>query len=78
MKEDTIMKTLTRNNEFVVIHPLDDRPETKVDIAALGPMPLTRSVRWSLLSLRGYLLLMLVLVLYRVASLAGMVGRHVH
>jgi hypothetical protein len=72
------MKTMTRKNQFVVIHPLDDRPERKVDVAALGPMPLTRSVRWSLLSLRGYLIVMLALVLYRVATLAGVVGRHVH
>jgi hypothetical protein len=72
------MKTMTNKDRFVVIHPLDDRPEQKVDIEALGPMRLTRSVRWSLLSLRGYLILMLALVLYRVATLAGVVGRHLH
>ena len=58
-------------NHFVVIHPLDDEPETKVDTAALGPMPMTRSVRISLLSLRAYLVLMMLLVLYYVLNLAA-------
>jgi hypothetical protein len=58
------------NNHFVVIHPLDDAPETKVDISALGPMPMTTSVRISLLSLRAYLVLMMLLVLYHVLDLA--------
>jgi hypothetical protein len=54
-----------------VIHPLDDAPETKVDIASLGPMPMTTSVRLSLLSLRAYLVLMMLLVVYRVFALAA-------
>jgi hypothetical protein len=58
-------------NHFVVIHPLDDAPETKVDIASLGPMPMTTSVRLSLLSLRAYLVLMMLMVLYRVFALAA-------
>ena len=58
-------------NHFVVIHPLDDAPETKVDIASLGPMPMTTSVRLSLLSLRAYLVLMMLLVVYRVFALAA-------
>jgi hypothetical protein len=72
------MATLTNpieNNElrnhFVVVHPLDDAPETKVDTAALGPMPMTTSVRISLLSLRAYLVLMMLLVLYHVIMLAA-------
>jgi hypothetical protein len=62
------------HNHFVVIHPLDDAPETKVDTAALGPMPMTTSVRISLLSLRAYLILMMLLVLYHVLDLAKLFG----
>ena len=53
-------------NQFFVIHPLDDQPEQKVDMESLGPMPLTRTVRVSLMSLRAYLVVMMLLVLYRV------------
>jgi hypothetical protein len=77
MKEKAPMSTLTqkRNEEleqhYVVVHPLDDVPEEKVDIESLGPMPMTASVKWSLVSLRAYLLLMITLVLYRVVALAA-------
>ena len=64
------------DGRFVVIHPLDDRPEEKVDTDSLGPMAMTASVRLSLLSLRAYLLLMMVLVFYRVVLLAGWFGHH--
>lgn len=63
-------------NHFVVVHPLDDVPEEKVDIASLGPMPMTTSVRMSLLSLRAYLVLMMLLVFYHVLQLAGLFGHH--
>ncbi len=49
-----------------VIHPLDDAPETKLYHPDLGRMHMTRSVRVSLLLLRAYLLLMLLLVAARV------------
>ena len=65
---------LTRH--FVVIHPLDDVPEEKVDTESLGPMAMTTSVRASLLSLRAYLILMMLLVFYRVVTLAGWFGHH--
>ncbi len=45
-----------------VIHPLDDIPEEKVDVSKLPPMPMTRAVRWSLIALRSYLVLMIILV----------------
>jgi hypothetical protein len=61
---------------WVVIHPLDDVAEEKVDTAALGPMRMTTSVRLSLLSLRAYLILMLLLVFYRVICQAGFFGLH--
>ena len=63
---------------FVVIHPLDDAPEQKVDTAALGPMTMTTSVKLSLMTLRGYLILMMLLVLYHVIDLAGAFGKHSH
>ena len=61
-------------NHYVVVHPLDDMPETKVDTENLGPMAMTASVKYSLLSLRAYLILMFVLVLYHVLQLAGLFG----
>jgi hypothetical protein len=64
------------NNHFVVIHPLDDIPEQKVDTENLGPMRMTASVRISLMSLRAYLLLMMILVFYHVLNLAGLFGHH--
>jgi hypothetical protein len=65
-------------DHFVVIHPLDDLPEQKVDTAALGPMSMTPSVKFSLMALRGYLILMMLLVLYQVLDLAGAFGKHSH
>jgi hypothetical protein len=61
-------------NHFVVVHPLDDVPEEKIDTENLGPMKMTASVRISLLSLRAYLVLMMVLVFYHVLGLAGLFG----
>ena len=61
---------------FVVIHPLDDVVEQKVDTATLGPMTMTTSVKVSLMALRGYLVLMMLLVLYHVMDLAGAFARH--
>ena len=63
-------------SHFVVVHPLDDAPEQKVDIENLGPMPMTASVRLSLLSLRAYLVGMMLLVFYRVIVMAGWIGHH--
>jgi hypothetical protein len=59
-----------RKDHFVVVHPLDDVFETKVDTEALGPMPMTRTVRLSLLSLRAYLILMILMVVYHVVMVA--------
>ena len=63
-------------NHFVVVHPLDDVREEKVDTEHLGPMAMTMSVRISLLSLRAYLVLMMLLVFYHVLDLAGLFGHH--
>ena len=75
----TMMNPIETNewaDHFVVIHPLDDRPEEKVDTEGLGPMTMTASVRISLLSLRAYLVLMMLLVFYHVLVLAGWFGHH--
>ncbi len=61
-------------NRYIVVHPLDDRPEEKVNTDRLGRMPMTRSVKLSLVSLRAYLVLMFLLVLYHVLQLAGLFG----
>jgi hypothetical protein len=66
MEED--MKTT--KEQFVVVHPLDDVFEPKVDTEALGPMAMTRTVRLSLMSLRAYLILMVLMVVYHVVMLA--------
>jgi hypothetical protein len=72
----TMTNPMNELNHFVVVHPLDDVPEQKVDTESLGPMPMTTSVRLSLYSLRGYLMLMMLLVLYHVLDLAGLFGHH--
>ena len=70
------LQTEELENRFVVIHPLDDVPEEKVDTESLGPMAMTWSVRISLVSLRAYLVSMMLLVLYHALHLAGLLGRH--
>jgi len=50
--------------------------EKKVDTSKLGPMPMTLSVKLSLIALRGYLILMIALVFYHVLGLAGLFGHH--
>ena len=67
----TMTQVLNEDLErYIVVHPLDDVPEEKVDTESLGPMPMTASVKWSLISLRAYLVLMIGLVFYRVVALA--------
>jgi hypothetical protein len=58
---------------FLVIHPLDDISEQKIESDHLPPMEMTRSVRWSLISLRVYLIVMIALFMYHVIDLAGQV-----
>jgi hypothetical protein len=58
---------------FVVVHPLDDLPEEKLETEHLGPMKMNRTVRICLYSLRGYLLLMFGLLGFRVLQLAGVI-----
>jgi len=65
--------TTSPPNTFYVVHPLDDAPELKHSPVGLGQMPLSRSVRLSLLALRLYLIVMGLLVLYHVLDLARVV-----
>ena len=63
---------------YLIVHPLNDIPEVKRNPDDLGPMPMTPSVRFSLFALRGYLVIMGLLVLYHVLNLAGIVGKLPH
>jgi hypothetical protein len=67
-----ILENKIDERDFLVVHPLDDVPEQKVKIGHLGPMRMTLAVRISLLALRGYLVLMMLLLLYHVLCLAGL------
>jgi hypothetical protein len=67
-----VMVKPIEEREFYVIHPLYDEPEEKFDPDTLGPMKMTRSVKLSLMALRVYLILMVVLAFYRVLSMAGL------
>jgi hypothetical protein len=67
------MKTTNENIIcFQVIHPLDDIEEKKVNVDDLGLMPMTRSVKWSLIALRTYLVVMVGLVFVKVLHLSGL------
>jgi hypothetical protein len=69
-----VLENTIDEREFLVI-PLDDVQEQKVETEHLGPMRMTPAVRISLLALRGYLVLIMLLVLYHVLDLAGVFGR---
>ena len=73
MTTPTQAPSIVRAEEtFLVVHPLDDVPEVKRFAAkTTGQRRMTRAVRWSLMALRVYLLLILVLVLFRVARMVG-------
>jgi hypothetical protein len=78
----TLLRPSTISNvsedQFVIVHPLDDVREEKVDTASLGRMSMTTSAKISLMALRGYLVLMMLLVLYHVVDLSGALGQGVH
>jgi hypothetical protein len=56
---------------FRVIHPLDDAPEEKCSTEGLGHIAMTPAVSISLMVLRGYLILMTLMLGYHVLDLAG-------
>jgi hypothetical protein len=67
-----LIKTVeSEPNYFLVIHPLDDIPEQKIDSDHLPPMEITQGVRWSLISLRVYLIFMIALFMYHIIDLAS-------
>lgn len=70
-----VLENTMAERDFLVIHPLDDVQEQKVETKHLGLMRMTPAVRISLVALRGYLLLMMLLVLYHVLDLAGLFSK---
>jgi len=62
-------------NEFHVVHPLDDVAEKKCDAQGLGPIRMTPAVKLSLRILRGYLVLMTLMLAYHVLDLAHLVPK---
>jgi len=71
-----VMATTNKSEELVfrVVHPLFDEPEEKADVEGLGPMKMTKSVKYSLMALRVYLILMVALAFYRLLIMAGLLG----
>ena len=66
-------QTHVANMELVVVHPLFDIPEQKVDIENAGPMHVTKATWFALWALRAYLIIMIVLAIYRFLGLAGII-----
>jgi hypothetical protein len=59
-----------KQKTYIVVHPLDDIPETKVDVTGLGPMKLTLGGKISLIVLRCYLIGIILLVFFNVIQRA--------
>jgi hypothetical protein len=60
---------------FEVIHPLDDVREEKCSSEGLGHIAMTPAVRVSLTVLRGYLVLMTLMLGYHVLDLSGVANK---
>lgn len=69
------LKNSAQLEEFIVVHPLFDEPEQKCDPSHLGQMKMSRSVRLSLLMLRGYLIVMGLMLAYHMLDLSGVLRR---
>jgi hypothetical protein len=70
---------ITKMNDarvFDVVHPLDDVAEQKCSPEGLGHMHMSGSVKLSLFALRGYLIVMALLVACRLATLTGVLAHH--
>ncbi|HEY6845212.1 MAG TPA: hypothetical protein VI320_03250 [Terracidiphilus sp.] len=61
--------------DFRIIHPLDDVAEEKCSTGELGKIKMTKMVRVSLGILRGYLILMTLMLGYHVLDLAGVFSK---
>jgi hypothetical protein len=72
----TMTNTATLNNQefFYCVHPLHDTPEEKCNMDGLGLMKMSSTVKYSLLTLRLYLILMGCLVGYRALLEMGVLG----
>ncbi len=68
------MATMAEMYTLKVVHPLDDQAEEKRQTEGLGPIAMTPVVKISLLALRGYLILMTLMLVYHVGDLAGLFG----
>jgi hypothetical protein len=73
----TTMNAVPEFEGFRIIHPLDDKAEQKCSSEGLGQIVMTRTVRVSLGILRGYLMVMTLMLGYHVLDLAG-VFRPIH
>ena len=71
------MNAVPKFEGFRVVHPLDDVAEQKCSSEGLGQIAMTKTVRVSLGILRGYLIVMTLMLGYHVLDLAG-VFRHIH
>lgn len=60
-------------DSYLVVHPLFDIPEEKIDTDNAKPLKMSKTVKWSLISLRIYLIIMIGLSFYRVLVLAGII-----
>ena len=69
----------TSNDDAVlyVVHPLDDVLEQKKSVEGLDQIHMSPAVRASLYTLRGYLILITLLALYRLCDLLGIFGHHI-
>lgn len=65
------MRAVPEIQAYRVIHPLHDVPEKKCSTAGRGRSAMTRPVRISLAVLRGYLILMTLMLGYHVLDMAG-------
>ncbi len=68
-----VLEATLETTEFRVIHPLDDVQEQKCTSEGLGRIRMTPAVRTSLRVLRGYLILMTLMLGYHVLQLAGVI-----
>ena len=65
------MNAVPKFEGFRVVHPLDDVAEQKCSSEGLGQIAMTRTVRVSLGILRGYLIVVTLMLGYHVLDLAG-------
>ena len=76
LRANTRVYEEARRHPHLVVHPLFDKPEEKVDTVDIPPMQLTRTVKVSLLALRAYLIVMAAMLAYHFLDLAGILGHH--